>query len=69
MRRNSEPILSFAAGDEGLPKTGREFRQKYKGISDLLDEHPEILDLVHRDLLKYRKEAERAAKPISRPRP
>ena len=52
MRRKRERILSFAANDEGLPKTVREFREKYKGVSQVLDDAPEILDLVHRDLKK-----------------
>lgn len=50
MRRKRECILSFAGSDEGLPKTVREFREKYKGVSRVLDEHPHILDRVHRDL-------------------
>jgi len=33
-----------------LPKIVREYRQRYKGISRLLDENPEILDRVHEDL-------------------
>lgn len=52
MRRKRERILSFAPNDEGLPKTVREFRDKYKGISQVLDDAPEILDLVHGDLKK-----------------
>ena len=52
MRRKRERILSFAGTDEGLPKTVREYRDKYKGISEVLDEHPQILDQVHRDLAK-----------------
>ena len=52
MRRKRERILSFAGNDEGLPKTVREFREKYKGISQVLDDTPEILDWVHRDLKK-----------------
>jgi IS5 family transposase len=50
MRRKSERVLSFVGRDEDLPKTVREFREKYKGISRVLDEAPEVLDLVHRDL-------------------
>jgi IS5 family transposase len=45
-----EAILPLAAGDEHLPKTVREFHQKYKGISRILDEHPEILVAAHEDL-------------------
>lgn len=50
MRRKRERILSFATNDEGLPKTVREYREKYKGISRVLDDHPGVLDMVHRDL-------------------
>jgi IS5 family transposase len=53
MRRKRERILSFVGiSDEDLPKTVREFREKYKGISQVLDDTPEILDCVHRDLKK-----------------
>jgi IS5 family transposase len=50
MRRKREQVLSFVGSDEGLPKTVREFRDKYKGISQVLDDTPEILDRVHGDL-------------------
>ena len=39
--------------DFSLPsslKIVEEFRQKYRGISKVLDANPQILDLVHRDL-------------------
>ena len=52
MRRKRERILSFVGNDRGLPKTVREYREKYKRISQILDDHPEILDRVHRDLAK-----------------
>ena len=52
MRRKRERILMFAGSDHGLPKTVREYRAKYNGISQILDEYPEILDRVHRDLAK-----------------
>lgn len=42
----------MAGGEDGLPKTVREFRQKYKGISQILDKHPEIVDAAHEDLKK-----------------
>jgi IS5 family transposase len=52
MRRKREAVLAFASNDDHLPKTVREYRQRYKGISRLLDENPEILDRVHQDLKK-----------------
>jgi IS5 family transposase len=50
MRRKREAVLPFASNDDALPKTVREYREKYKGISRLLDERPEILNRVHEDL-------------------
>jgi IS5 family transposase len=50
MRRKREQVLSFIGSDEDLPKTVREYRAKYKGISRVLDETPELLDRVHQDL-------------------
>jgi IS5 family transposase len=50
MRRKREQVLSFVGGDENLPKTVREFREKYKGISRVLDQMPELLDRAHEDL-------------------
>ena len=50
MRRKRDRILSFLGNDAGLPKTVREYREKYKGMSRILDEHSEVLDRVHRDL-------------------
>ena len=52
MRQKRESVLSFAGRDDELPKTVREYREKYKGIGVALDLVPEVLDLVHRDLLK-----------------
>ena len=42
--------MPLAGGDEHLPKTVREFRQKYKGVSRILDQHPEIVEAAHEDL-------------------
>ncbi len=33
-----------------LLKTVREYREKYQGVGRILDDHPEILELVHEDL-------------------
>jgi len=52
MRRKRERILSFFSHNCELPKTVREYREKYNRISQILDGHPEILDRVHRDLSK-----------------
>jgi len=50
MRRKKEAVLPFEWNNDHLPKIVREYRQKYKRISRVLDENPQILDLVHRDL-------------------
>jgi IS5 family transposase len=52
MRRKSEAVLTFAWNNDRLPKSVLEWREKYKGISRGLDDHPEILDVVHEDLKK-----------------
>ena len=51
MRRLREAVLAFTFhGDEHLPKTVREYHAKYKGVSRVRDEHPELLTAVHEDL-------------------
>jgi IS5 family transposase len=50
MRRKKEAVLPFEWNNDHLPKVVREDREKYKRISRRLDETPEILDRVHRDL-------------------
>ena len=50
MRRIREAVLPFTWNNDDLPKTVREYREKYKGVSRILDDHPEILELVHEDL-------------------
>jgi IS5 family transposase len=52
MRRKKEAMLTFEWNNDHLPKTVREYRDKYKGISRLLDENPQILGRVHEDLKK-----------------
>ena len=52
MRQKSELILSLAGRDDELPKTVRQYDEKYRRISVALDQVPQILDLVHRDVLK-----------------
>jgi IS5 family transposase len=51
MRRIREAVLPMAGNnDDRLLKTVREYREKYKGISRILDDHPKILELAHEDL-------------------
>ena len=52
MRLKKEAVLCFASNDEGLPKVVRDYRARYRLISQVLDKNAEILDLVDRDLQK-----------------
>ena len=53
MRLKAEAIFEFTADSSQRPnKVVREYRDKYKALSEILDEHPEILDMAHRDLAK-----------------
>jgi IS5 family transposase len=52
MRRKKEAVLTFEWNNDHLPKTVRDYRQKYKAISRILDENLEILNRVHEDLKK-----------------
>jgi len=52
MRRKKEAVLCFESNDEGLPKVIRDYRARYRAISQVLDKNPQILDLVDRDLQK-----------------
>ena len=52
MRRKKEAVLSFESSDDGLPKVVRDYRARYRAISQVLDNNPEILSAVHKDLLK-----------------
>ena len=52
MRRKNEAVLSFESSDDGLPKVVRDYRARYRAISQVLDDNPEILAIVHKDLQK-----------------
>ncbi len=52
MRQKRESVLSFACPDDELPTTVRQYREENKGISVALDRVPEMLDVVHQDLLQ-----------------
>ena len=52
MRQKAEAVLSFWSSDEGLPKVVRQYRARYRAISQVLDANPEILTMVHKDLAK-----------------
>ena len=56
MRLKAEAIFEFTVdGDHKQNKSVREYRREYKLVGDILDRHPEILELVHRDLAKLSK--------------
>lgn len=48
----SERLLAWVGPDDWLPKTVREYRDRFKRLSDRLDQVPEVLDAVHADLQK-----------------
>lgn len=51
MRLKAEAILDFGIGSEQRQTTiVRQYRDEYKTLSEILDRHPEILQLAHRDL-------------------
>jgi len=52
MRRKREPVLSFPVIDTGRLKIVIDHEEKYKRISDRLDQHPELVTRVHGDLRK-----------------
>ncbi len=55
MRLKTEAILEFGEADSDLNRIVREYRDEYKSLSETLSSHPEILQLVHRDLEKLSK--------------
>jgi len=50
MRQKKEAVLCFASNDDGLPKVVRDYRARYRTISQVLDDNSGILDAVHQDL-------------------
>lgn len=50
MRQKREVVLCFESNDEGLPKVIRDYRARYRTISQVLDKNPQIVDLVHQDV-------------------
>src|SRR5512136_2179652 len=52
MRQKRETVFCFESNDKGLPKVMRDYRDRYRAMSQVLDRNPEIVDLVHRDLKK-----------------
>ncbi len=53
MRRKSDNVLQLWATDDSRQnKVVCEYRNEYKMVSDILDSHPEILEMVQCDLKK-----------------
>ena len=50
MRRKKEAVLRFESSDDGLPKVIRDYRGRYRAISQVLDDNDAILSAVHKDL-------------------
>ena len=60
MRLKAEAILEFGADDDQHQnKIVRDYRNEYKLVSEILDKHPEILEMAHRDLAKLSKATSR----------
>jgi IS5 family transposase len=47
-----EAVLCFESSDDGLPRVVRDYRARYRAVSQVLDDNPEILSAVHKDLQK-----------------
>ena len=52
MRTKSSKILYFDFSGESSIKVAKEYRAKYKAISQLLDANPQLLTLAHQDWVK-----------------
>lgn len=50
MRLKKEAVLCFESSDNGLPKVVREYRKRYRAISQVLDDNDKMLSAVHEDL-------------------
>ena len=60
MRLKAEAVFEFGLDDDQRQnKIVREYRQEYKVVGEILDQHPEILEMVHRDLAKLSKATSR----------
>ena len=56
MKRNNQLELDFQPSNL---KVTNEYYERYERISDILDRHPEIVDLIHKDLRKLLKSTKR----------
>lgn len=59
MRMKAEAILEFGWDDNSPNKIVREYREEYKRMGEILDDHPAILQMVHEDLRKLSRSTSR----------
>ncbi len=60
MRLKAEAVLEFGSdNDDHQNRIVREYRNEYKMVGEILDNHPEILGMAHRDLVKLSKATSR----------
>ncbi len=60
MRLKAEAVFEFVLDDDQQQnKIVREYRLEYKLVGEILDQRPEILEMVHRDLAKLSKATSR----------
>jgi len=50
MRQKMEAVLCFEPSDKGLPKIVRDYRARYRAISQVLDANRQVLTAIHKDL-------------------
>jgi len=58
MRRKMEAVLCFESSDDGLPAVVHNYRARYRAVSQVLDDNPEILSAVHKDLQKLSEDSD-----------
>jgi IS5 family transposase len=60
MRLKAEAVFEFGLDDDQRQnKIVREYRNEYKVVDEILDKHPQILEMAHRDLAKLSKASSR----------
>ena len=66
MRLKAEAVFAFGSDDDQQQnKIVREYRNEYKVVGKILDKHPRILEMVHRDLGKLSKATSRRGRKAS----
>lgn len=66
MRLKAEAVFEFRSdNNQHQNKIVREYRNEYKMIGEILDKHPDILEMAHRDLEKLSKATSRRGRNAS----